>query len=83
MLVGDINISDDDRAKLKGCLSKHFHLELKNDPAEQITLSGSCIDLIFSRYMHLIYKPYVLFDCVHFWSVTLIVFRFKIKINQV
>jgi hypothetical protein len=23
------------------------------------------------------------FNCVHFWSVTLIVFRFKIKINQV
>jgi hypothetical protein len=26
---------------------------------------------------------YTEFDCVNFWFVTLIVFRFKIKINQV
>jgi exonuclease III len=44
VLVGDFNISEDDRAKLKEYLRKHFHLELKNDPAEQTTLSGSCID---------------------------------------
>jgi hypothetical protein len=53
-LVGDFNISEDDQAKLKEYLRKHFHLELKNDPAEQTTLSGSCTDLTFSRYMHLI-----------------------------
>jgi hypothetical protein len=60
VLVGDFNISEDDRAKLKKYLPKHFHLELKNDPAEHTTLSGSCINLTFSRYRHLICKPYVI-----------------------
>jgi hypothetical protein len=51
---GDFNISEDDRAKSKEYLCKHFHLELKNDLAEQTTLSGSCIELTFSTHMYLI-----------------------------
>jgi hypothetical protein len=47
VLVGDFNISEYNRAKLKEYLCKHFHLELKNDPAEQTMLSGRCIDLTF------------------------------------
>jgi hypothetical protein len=66
VLVGDFNISKDDRAKLKEYLRKHFHLELKNDLAEQTTLNGSCIDLTFSRYMHLICKPYVSYFSYHY-----------------
>jgi hypothetical protein len=68
VIVGDFNISKDNRAKLKEHLSKHFHLELKNDPAEQTTLSGSCIALTFSRYtrMHLICKPYVSYFSYHY-----------------
>jgi hypothetical protein len=38
---------------------EHFHLELKNGPAEHTMLIGSCINLTFSRYRHLIRKPYV------------------------
>jgi hypothetical protein len=34
VLVGDFNISENDGVKLKEYLRKHFHLELKNDPAE-------------------------------------------------
>jgi hypothetical protein len=45
VLVGDFNISEDDRAKLKEYLRKHFHLELKKDPAEETTLSGSCVSI--------------------------------------
>jgi hypothetical protein len=66
VLVGDFNISEDDRAKLNEYLRKHFHLELRNDPAEQTTLSGSCIDLTFSGYMHLICKPYVSYFSHHY-----------------
>jgi exonuclease III len=65
VLVGDFNISEDDQAKLKEYLHKHFHLELKNDPGKQTMLSGSCINLTFSRYMHLICKPYVSYFSYH------------------
>jgi hypothetical protein len=41
-------------------------MELKNDLTEQTTLSGRCIDLSFSRYMHLICEPYVSYFSYHY-----------------
>jgi hypothetical protein len=39
VLVGDFNISEDDRAKVKEYLRKHFHLELKNKPRSVAVVS--------------------------------------------
>lgn len=59
MLVGGFNLSEDNWDKLKEYQPKHFYLGFKKYLAEQITLSGRCINLTFSGYIHLIRKHYV------------------------
>lgn len=47
VLVGDINLHEDNRNKLNGLLRKHFNFALKKYPAEQTTPSDSSIVLNF------------------------------------
>lgn len=54
MLVGDLNIPEDDWKKLKEYLPENFDLEF---PAELFILSGSCIELLLSRYINLSCDP--------------------------
>lgn len=56
VLDGDFNLFENDRDILKDYLRK----QLKNYPSEHTTLTGSCINLTFSRYIHLVCEPRVI-----------------------
>lgn len=55
VIVGNFNLVEDDRDKLKEKLLKLYNLEFKDYTAEQTTLSGSCIDITLYRYTYLLF----------------------------
>lgn len=70
MSIGKVvvfNLAKGDQKKMEENLPKHFNLELKIYPAEKTSQKRSCIDLAFSKYMHLICELYV----SYFFIITL------------
>lgn len=65
VLMGDFNTTESKRGELVTFLEDGFALKLNSNINEKTTLSGTCIDLTFSRGLNLTCKSYISYFSHH------------------